>query len=791
MRHHLAPYNWSMRIVYGLFLVLALLIPTVTKVHAAQACTGTVEVLFTSGIAGVQTCQSFSGTVTISVSGVGRAAGDSWSDAFYIYSDQQGRPITPIHLTTLDNFVLWINGAHADNFVPQIPPYNASHSYSFVITAPGGPLTFAVGDTYTADNSGSYTVAVTPGTSSTAVTLQVPSFTQFGVPWGQTIYDSADVLRLQCTKTSSLYMTDCGCSTTSAAMVLSFYGDTLAPDGSATTPGTVNQFLKGFSAPGVVGYTNGGVTWAAVADYSSKTYNPNAMQDIQLNTPVTYSLTTLESEIRGQNPVILWLFVGSPNNTSFSHFVVATGFDTSTNTVYINDPESRFTTLKGYLDYYPKLNIQMYYFRKTGSDYSALQISALAPSQVLVTDPYGNQTGFDPNTTTTVENVPNSVYSFDPPINEDGNVNTDPSVIQGSYTVSMLTSPAGLYTVNVYSPNGSYDVWVIGFGQDATESAYHLQGQQGAGGTRTLAVQFNPSPGSTPVTINSTDTTPPATLAAATSGTANYAFGTWTNGPVEITLTAADNPGGSGVAHTYYALDNPGCTPSALGTCTTYAGSPFPISTEGKHTLTYFSVDIAGNFEAANTAAIWIDLTPPSITITSPASSVYLLSQTVAAAYTCTDAGSGVASCVGPVANGASIDTQSVGAATFTVNAADNVGNRSSQAVPYVVAYNLCPLYDPSKAVLAGSTIPIKLQLCDAKGTNLSSAGIVVHALTVDGGPVRDAGNANPGGNFRYDSTLGGYIYNLQTTGLAGGVHTLSFTAGADPTIHTVQFRVK
>ena len=54
-----------------------------------------------------------------------------------------------------------------------------------------------------------------------------------------------------------------------------------------------------------------------------------------------------------------------------------------------------------------------------------------------------------------------------------------------------------------------------------------------------------------------------------------------------------------------------------------------------------------------------------------------------------------------------------------------------------------------------------------------------------------DSGNANPDSNFRYDTTLGGYIFNLSTSGLGTGTYTLSFTAGSDPTTHAVQFQVR
>jgi hypothetical protein len=115
------------------------------------------------------------------------------------------------------------------------------------------------------------------------------------------------------------------------------------------------------------------------------------------------------------------------------------------------------------------------------------------------------------------------------------------------------------------------------------------------------------------------------------------------------------------------------------------------------------------------------------------------------------------------------------------VHAVDEVGNGSSASVSYTVAYGICLLYDPTQVKKVGSAYPIKLQLCDAAGHNVSSAAIAVRAVDA----VAE-GNANPGGAFRYDG--GSYIFNLKTTGLASGSHTLSFTAAGDPTVHHVQF---
>jgi hypothetical protein len=119
----------------------------------------------------------------------------------------------------------------------------------------------------------------------------------------------------------------------------------------------------------------------------------------------------------------------------------------------------------------------------------------------------------------------------------------------------------------------------------------------------------------------------------------------------------------------------------------------------------------------------------------------------------------------------------------------------SSDTATLSVTFNICLLYDPTKAVKSGATYPIKIQLCDNNNSNVSSADITLHAVGVGQvsssayGDVIASGNANPDNNFRFDS--GYYIYNLKTTGLSTGVYNLYFTAGEDPVLHTVQFQVK
>jgi len=301
------------------------------------------------------------------------------------------------------------------------------------------------------------------------------------------------------------------------------------------------------------------------------------------------------------------------------------------------------------------------------------------------------------------------------------------------------------------------------------------------------------------IALNTTDTTSgttcdqvtPTTIAAL-SATPN-ATG-WNNSNVYITLHAVDNLGGSGVRSVTYG------TSGAQNTSLTASGSAadFAITAEGTTTVTYFATDDAGNVESGHILVIRIDKTRPVISLASPVSGNYLLNQPVTVSFTCTDGGSGVATCDGTTANGALLNTGSVGAKTFMVVSTDNVGNAASPAnVNYTVKFAVTVLFDQTKAARSGSTIPIKIRLIDATGANVSSASKVVHAISVTqtssqaSTVLDDAGNSNPDFDFRYDASLGGYIFNLKTTGYGTGSYLLNFVSGDNTTSYSVGFQVR
>lgn len=127
----------------------------------------------------------------------------------------------------------------------------------------------------------------------------------------------------------------------------------------------------------------------------------------------------------------------------------------------------------------------------------------------------------------------------------------------------------------------------------------------------------------------------------------------------------------------------------------------------------------------------------------------------------------------------------------------------ASSLSPFIVARKTAPppfgvkaLYDENRGVRPGATIPIKLQLLDGTGANVSSSslGVTATGIAFVGSTntlaAPDAGYANPDVNFRYDAALNGYIYNLSTRSLATGAYRLSFTTTGDSIVHTVGFVV-
>ncbi len=144
--------------------------------------------------------------------------------------------------------------------------------------------------------------------------------------------------------------------------------------------------------------------------------------------------------------------------------------------------------------------------------------------------------------------------------------------------------------------------------------------------------------------------------------------------------------------------------------------------------------------------------------------------------------GSGLASCIGTVADGNSIDTSSVGSKSFVVNAADGAGNTASETRGYKVRYQVLGGFPASFAKSSynrGSTIPVKFRLGNASGARIPDAE--AEALISPVCRVRVLlDGAVQAGCATYDAATDVFQHNLRTSQvLQGGQHTVSLRVSA------------
>lgn len=329
------------------------------------------------------------------------------------------------------------------------------------------------------------------------------------------------------------------------------------------------------------------------------------------------------------------------------------------------------------------------------------------------------------------------------------------------------------------------------------------------GGTHSAAAAVNgpygPLPFTATITYNGLSTAPTAAghyeVHAAYGGDSNYA-GSSADGAIDITavgLIVTANPASRG----YGAVDPaftvsysgfvPGDSPASLGGTLTFSTAP-ATSGVGAYPI------VPGGLTSSNYA---IAFQPGTLTITA----VPLVVTANDATKPAGEANPAFTASFSGLVNG---DTAAgIGAAlifTTTATAASPQGTYPI-SVSNVTSLNYVPSYMPGtltiteplvclspdalKEAKSGSTIPVRIAVCGGS----TQAGVSLEAVSVTaigGGPAlpaQDAGNANPGGVFRL--TGQGYMFNLQTTGLAPGVYLLNYQIAGNALIRSVPFTVR
>jgi predicted double-glycine peptidase len=214
----------------------------------------------------------------------------------------------------------------------------------------------------------------------------------------------------------------------------------------------------------------------------------------------------------------------------------------------------------------------------------------------------------------------------------------------------------------------------------------------------------------------------------------------WYPAKVLVTFKASD-PSGFGIAVTTYALDT---QPPRL-----YRGA-FAVDGQGKHTLTFSSVNFAGSRE--KNQAVEIDIGPPPSPTPTPRPS------------------------------------PAIRPAASTPPAPSPTPTPAPPPPAPAGGYKVCPLYDQDQPTKSGAPLALRFQLCDAsRQKNLSSGQVTLAAQVMVSFPNDTKFPALA--PLRFDAASSDYEIDI-APGLSQGIYVLYFTAAGDTVQHSIQFRI-
>ena len=394
------------------------------------------------------------------------------------------------------------------------------------------------------------------------------------------------------------------------------------------------------------------------------------------------------------------------------------------------------------------------------ADGAKLDTSTLGDVSVTVTarDNAGNQTVVT-NTLTVVDETAPTV-TVDSPLN--GGVYARGEAVVADYSCADETGGSGLAScAGPVADGGPVDTSTLG------EHSFVVRAKDNAG-----------NEGSATATYTVVDRTPPTIALTTPAAGAVYGLGE----QVGAGYSCADEAGGSGIAT---------CAGSVAD------GAPVDTSSVGEKTFTVNAADVAGNPASTSVKYTVVDRTPPSVALSAPADgAVYVLGQRVLAAYSCADqaGGSGVATCEGPGADGAAIDTSTVGAHSFEVRTTDNAGNPGSRTVSYSVVYDFDGFFWPVKNLpssnrwKAGTPVPVRFSLGGYRGARPEAAGYPQSTRCGGGDGEQVARAAKKKPVFEYARRSGRYTLLWKTEKRWAGQCRVFVLKLDDGSVHTARF---
>jgi hypothetical protein len=278
-----------------------------------------------------------------------------------------------------------------------------------------------------------------------------------------------------------------GCFLTNSAMIVNYYAiqQNVA---FSTDPQILNDWLN----------DNNG--------YSGTWVDPTAVVTYAGNNGVHFSFAgkvvgadandfTLDTYLCSGNPVMLNVTAQSVGD----HFVLATGQTTvnGTPTYNINDPGFPRTSLADHYNFaYSGLRL----WSSAGTPPSALYVVAHSPVELLVVDPRGKRTGFDPSTQLNLNEIPGSSYGAESLGDDDDPTSGDTTPVVKDF--ELLTPAAGTYSLVVTGTgNGPYSIDVIAHDFAGKQTRSTINGLAVVGVQSSITLGYSPIPGSQ-LTIN-------------------------------------------------------------------------------------------------------------------------------------------------------------------------------------------------------------------------------------------------------------------------------------------------
>lgn len=264
----------------------------------------------------------------------------------------------------------------------------------------------------------------------------VPLFKQSDTRWGDEYYGgTTEQCFIDPSRGGCALIKNWGCALTSAAMVVSYYGS--RQTGFTTTPLELNGWLKANK-----GYTGGHISWYKVAEYARK-------HGVQLHHRANRGPDdgVVNWSLCNSSPIVL--YTQSPPYHAWGHFVVATAQADSSHWK-INDPggaDLEHLAASSYTGYRR--------FSSTATDPSSLSIAVHSPVELLVTDPAGRRTGYDPTTGRYLREILDSSYgietigaSYDSHSYIQALFFTTSAPLSGDYHIELVGTGSGWYTVD-------------------------------------------------------------------------------------------------------------------------------------------------------------------------------------------------------------------------------------------------------------------------------------------------------------------------------------------------------